>query len=1461
MPTPPRSDFPTLRRTHSNYDPVERAFFHNLRHRYNVAKEAAWLGPLYTKEEITEAFLFGTTVVNKHIARVARWHVDAAESFLRTRLLDPAPASPVWEIPGLAADLKEALETNGQVLERPNDRETKHLPVLLIDEGTAEVGKIMVERVPNGSGRLYMSLGQAFVYTDPAWEKAQHNVRQALLKYRLWSKDSRDDLRVRIVSKDIPSVLKGGSAGALLGIAGAYLFDESGRWSMHDLLNEVAITACLTPGGAMVPATKEAEKIKAALEQVVSSEVVHVISRIVIAKKALIRAKSPILSHLRAPHQKSAGAKNVIEFQNGAQVIGANNLKEAVDILREGASQRFWQKFTRPHHTFDSLFENYHRLYQYENPGSKDKPLDVPEWLRSRGEGAAFLEHVWKPSEDEESREFVALLPQVLRELLQKKGTPQTGPKALSNRATRLLKEHLKEKLKVSPHQDLTFEKQHTRKMAVVEVKGVNFTVTVDRFPLDTAEGSQSLVLPRHTSGHLQKGAEFQKGLQKLLEEDLGHGSYYLWSVTTESEGPDTKLESGMWLPLADQIGETVIDCIKSLHDGRESETVSALAEISKRKDDVVRFLALNSKAVWRVPPPVEDYIPRRGDIATLEERLLSTRFATCIYPSLEGGGGLGKTQLVRAFAYDLLDNWVNGTFKTCEFPDGAIEINLRAYNYGPSDTAGGIVPHLSTAAALDAILSFIVPDKALIERHRLAGTLAEFYQEELAKRSLLLILDNAMDFGQIKDLLPRAATEKGRSEGIGTRVVITSRLPLGKDVKGVRGYAMAPWDENSTGDYLVKRGVFENLSPDSDPGKALGADDFEKVRRLNDATGGVPLAIKIAASLTLTTNQRGKQTIFDLLFAKLEGELSGKDAVATILDLGVSLMEPGDRRLYELLGVFPVKFDAAAAASVWQRSSVQEASDYLEDFVRRGLLNREIELQLMKDTRTYPVISYRMHDLVRKHAYTRLLASDYGSERSRECSTRFSLHYIARQAFCNDLLHHSSSKFHGILGRDNVTIASALIEDDQFNFDLVFERAFDARKGVVKTAIVERPARLLSLNAAVATRSWDLLLGIEKRRTRIRAARRLAKRRIVDLLGPESPGWSLSCAQVEHANHLISLGLALRHRGRRRQAERYFRAALEVADRLNWIQGLACAWGNLGNILQEWATDEKGDVRRKRFLEDALDCHERAERYSLECNDERMRAIDLGNQAIVHMDLWANGYRGESTYFRAIELYEERIKIAAKEEINDQRGEANGWGNKASLQLQHARVTKDLQIRTTEGDNALAGYLIAIRLHTLGCNLRGVAANLCNLGRAYRILASLLPSRKIAYLNDAVEPITRSLQMFTDIGDSLGQRVSLANLLALYLVDGTEKRDPDLVSQRRQELQVLESKLKFDESKKLGGIALGDEPAGLRQLSDKYGKLTALEMTTLEAEADPVAEEMRRAYDFCADFLEQTLR
>lgn len=271
-----------------------------------------------------------------------------------------------------------------------------------------------------------------------------------------------------------------------------------------------------------------------------------------------------------------------------------------------------------------------------------------------------------------------------------------------------------------------------------------------------------------------------------------------------------------------------------------------------------------------QLPRDLLDFTGRDDQVRALSRALAKTpaRSSAVLITAIAGQGGVGKTVLAVHVAHLVARS----------FPGGQIYVNLR----GPE--AQALDPH----DVLDALLRELgvnadaIPD-TLPDRSRL-------FRSILARRRMLVLLDNAQSEAQVQPLLP------GESTSV---VLITSRARL----SGLDGISVLRLDVLAPDEALeLLRGIIGRDRADREP---------DSVRRLVRLASYLPLAIRIlGARLAADPSRRVEDLVAHLLtqHALLAALDDGQRAVRSTFEISYRALSARAKRLFAALGGITLK-------------------------------------------------------------------------------------------------------------------------------------------------------------------------------------------------------------------------------------------------------------------------------------------------------------------------------------------------------------------------------------------------------------------------------------------------------------------------------------------------------------------------------------------------------------------------
>lgn len=315
--------------------------------------------------------------------------------------------------------------------------------------------------------------------------------------------------------------------------------------------------------------------------------------------------------------------------------------------------------------------------------------------------------------------------------------------------------------------------------------------------------------------------------------------------------------------------------------------------------------------ALARLPPRARGFVGRRRELEMLRQFIEAEharRRANTTMAVVEGGAGVGKTALALEVAHDLSDR----------FPDGHLFIDLCGFS--PRR------PPLGPAQALAILLYSLGVAEDQIPQSP-AGR-AGLYRSLLHRRRVLLILDDAVDAGQVRPLVPSGpacvlVTSRRRQSGLAVR-------------EGAYRLGLAPLSKEESIELLTR------LAGGHLPGEVDGA-------RLAHLCGQLPLAVRIAAealdadidaSVAELSERGGSASPLDRL-DRLALVAGGTASVRTAFTMSYRSLPPGAARMFRILGRYPGMAVTVPAAAELAGVSRVAADRQLTVLANRHLLDR----------------------------------------------------------------------------------------------------------------------------------------------------------------------------------------------------------------------------------------------------------------------------------------------------------------------------------------------------------------------------------------------------------------------------------------------------------------------------------------------------------------------------------------
>ncbi|MFD3940739.1 CHAT domain-containing protein [Streptomyces sp. NPDC058611] len=298
----------------------------------------------------------------------------------------------------------------------------------------------------------------------------------------------------------------------------------------------------------------------------------------------------------------------------------------------------------------------------------------------------------------------------------------------------------------------------------------------------------------------------------------------------------------------------------------------------------------------------------------------------------LHGMPGAGKTALAVHTAHRVSES----------FPDGQLFINLRGHD--PGDDPASPFQLLGTLLTAAGFPHEVQPESV----HGRAG----LWRSWLSSKRMMILLDDAADFGQVEPLLPGYP---------GCLTIVTSRLRLesAEVTKSIAVNELAP-------DLSVQ--LFERLLRRRGPHH-----DADNVYEVATLCGNLPLALVFAASVLLAhPTWQVPHLVNDLSSAprRLTRLAGARASIAEVLNTSVRTLDEPEQRFLRRLGMHPGPELERRAAAVLANTSVEDADRCLDSLYRHNLL-----------TEVSPG-RFRMHVLLSSHCRT-APAAEFADEAS----------------------------------------------------------------------------------------------------------------------------------------------------------------------------------------------------------------------------------------------------------------------------------------------------------------------------------------------------------------------------------------------------------------------------------------------------------------------------------------------
>ena len=356
-----------------------------------------------------------------------------------------------------------------------------------------------------------------------------------------------------------------------------------------------------------------------------------------------------------------------------------------------------------------------------------------------------------------------------------------------------------------------------------------------------------------------------------------------------------------------------------------------------------------------QLPAVAPHFTGREAELAELDSLMPAAPggASALVISSIAGMAGVGKTALAVQWAHRVTDR----------FPGGQLYVNLQGF--GP---VGDLVdPAAAVREFLDAL--GVAAERIPVSAQAQAG----LYRSLLARRRMLLVLDNAQDENQVRPLLPGSGS---------CVVVVTSRTRL-TGLAATGGARLITLDVLSGGE--ARQMLARRLSD----GRVSAEQDA--VAELTGLCGRLPLALAITAAraadrpdfplATLAHELRERQR----LGALDAGETA--TSMQAVFQWCYQQLDAPAARMFRLLGLHPGPSITEGAAAALAGLPGGQARDLLRGLARGCLLTEPCPGRFV------------FHDLLRAYAAGQAEVADSPADRNAALTRLFDYYLAAAKA------------------------------------------------------------------------------------------------------------------------------------------------------------------------------------------------------------------------------------------------------------------------------------------------------------------------------------------------------------------------------------------------------------------------------------------------------------------------------
>jgi len=564
-----------------------------------------------------------------------------------------------------------------------------------------------------------------------------------------------------------------------------------------------------------------------------------------------------------------------------------------------------------------------------------------------------------------------------------------------------------------------------------------------------------------------------------------------------------------------------------------------------------------------QLPADIADFTGRDEQVKRLSDLLSGTGASgdpgAVRIAVVAGSGGLGKTSLAVHAAHRVRRR----------FPDGQLYVDLLGATAAPF-LPGDVLARFLRDLGVDG------RDIPVDEDERAAR-----YRTTLARRRMLVVLDNARDAAQVRPLLPGSASSA-------VLVTTRSRMP---DLASTKLVDLNVLDDDEALTLFVKV-----------VGEERVAAEPEATAELLDACAGLPLAIRICAARLVTRSGWTIRAMAGRLtdeHRRLDEMRAGDLAVRASFEVSFTSLPPSTdkqgidpARAFRLLGLWQGPSISAAAAAALFGVPEYSAEDALEVLVDTHLLE------------SVATDRYRFHDLLRVYAAGRAEDDEPAAERDAAITRLLTWYMRTADAAAAAVSPHRYNIVLDPAGTDPPPLAFAGVDDALAWYDSERANLVAATRQAAGSGLDEVAWRLPAPLFTMFNRRGNWADCIATHRVALESARRASNRPgeawVLNNLG-EALGFTRETEGIAHleqalmirreigdhkgeaqtANNLADAYVIL---GRKDEALDLLRRALELNRETGNRYGEGVALNNLGEAFL--------DLGR---TEEAIDCFHRA--------------------------------------------------------------------------------------------------------------------------------------------------------------------------------------------------------------------------------------------------------------------------